>query len=88
METTLDQEGRIAIPLEVRSDMGLVPGAVLRIEERGEGIFLTPIDNSSRLVRKDGVLVVLGELDEAAGLSTSALEGDREARMRKLMGLA
>jgi bifunctional DNA-binding transcriptional regulator/antitoxin component of YhaV-PrlF toxin-antitoxin module len=88
METILDKEGRIAIPLEVRSDMGLVPGAVLRIEERGEGIFLTPIDRSSRLVQRDGVLVVLGELDKAAGLPTAALESDREARMRKLMGLA
>lgn len=84
MEATLDDFGRIALPKEIRDDLGLQPGAVLRIEERGGGILLRPADQMAGLVRKAGVLVFAGE---AEGDLDSALTRDREERLRRVSGL-
>jgi AbrB family looped-hinge helix DNA binding protein len=84
MEATLDKFGRIVIPKQVRDDLGLSPGSVLKLEERDEEIVLKPVTGRSRLFLKDGVLVFTGEVE---GDLDAALQRDRNDRARKLAGL-
>jgi AbrB family looped-hinge helix DNA binding protein len=71
METTLDDFGRIEIPKQMRDDLGLSPGSVLKIEKRNEEIVLKPVTESSPLILMNGVLVFVGEV-----------EGDLEASLQ------
>lgn len=84
MEATMDERGRVALPQEVRDDLGLKPGMVLKIEEREGGILLKPLEETPHLVYEGSVLVYTGELQ---GDIESAVQKDREARSRKLAGL-
>lgn len=84
MEATLDKSGRILIPRQVRDDLRLAPGTVLKIEEREGGILLSPLAESPGLRFEDGVLVFAGELE---GDIEATLQKDREDRARKLAGL-
>lgn len=84
MEATLDELGRIVIPQQVREDLGLSPGAVLRIEERDREIVLSPVSDGDALVRKNGVLVFTGQVEGDPDL---ALRQARDERSRKLAGL-
>jgi AbrB family looped-hinge helix DNA binding protein len=81
METTLDRFGRIVIPKQVREDLGLAPGSVLSIEEKGDGILLKLVAEEPPLTYKDAVLVFTGE---AEGDLTTVLRGQREERIGKL----
>jgi AbrB family looped-hinge helix DNA binding protein len=85
MQATLDKFGRIVIPKRVRDDLGLEPGSVLKVEERGEEILLTPVceDPAAALAWKGGVLVFTGEALEDL---TDAVERDREERLALLAG--
>ena len=60
METTLDRFGRVVIPKKVREDLGLQPGAMLKIEQHARKISMEPIDEEPRMVVKKGVLVFKG----------------------------
>ena len=88
MEAMLDELGRILIPEQIRQDLGIGPGAVLRIEERDAGIFLRPEASETAadpyLVRKGGVLVFTGQ---AEGDLEAAVQRDREERDAKMAGL-
>jgi AbrB family looped-hinge helix DNA binding protein len=81
METTLDRFGRIIIPKNVREDMGLEAGAVLRIEKQGEKIVLQPIQGEPQVVEKKGILVFTGG---AVGDVGSALIEHRRSRLKKV----
>jgi AbrB family looped-hinge helix DNA binding protein len=85
MQATLDKFGRIVIPKRVRDDLGLEPGSVLKVEERGEDILLSVMseDPEAALEWKGGVLVFTGE---ALGDLTNAVERDREERLAHLAG--
>jgi len=83
MEAILDKFGRIVIPKQVRDDLGLSPGSILKIEERDEEIVLKPVAETSTLVLKDGILVFTGEVE---GEFDTAVRHDREERSRKLTG--
>jgi len=85
MQATLDKFGRIVIPKRVRDDLGLEPGSVLKVEERGEEILLTPLgeDPAAVLEWKGGVLVFTGEALEDL---TDVVERDREERLARLAG--
>ena len=82
MEAILDKFGRIVIPKQVRDDLGLSPGSVLKLEERDEESVLKPVAERSPLVLKDGVLVFAGEVE---GDLEAALQRDRNERSRKLL---
>lgn len=84
MEAILDRFGRIVIPKQVRDDLGLAPGSVLKLEERDEEIVLTPVTERSRLALKDGILVFTGEVE---GDLDAVLLRDRDDRAKKLAGL-
>jgi AbrB family looped-hinge helix DNA binding protein len=85
MQATLDKFGRIVIPKRVRDDLGLEPGSVLKVEERGDDILLSVLseDPEAALEWKGGVLVFTGE---ALGDLTNVVERDREERLARLAG--
>ncbi len=78
METTVDRFGRVVIPKRVRDDLGLHPGTVLRVEERGGAVRLSALHEEESLVEEDGVLVFRGR---AEGDLVSVAEKLREARL-------
>lgn len=78
METALDRFGRIVIPKQVRDDLGLRPGTVLRIEEVEQEIILKPAHGEPHTVIKEGVLVFSGK---AAGDIVEAVRNHREERL-------
>jgi AbrB family looped-hinge helix DNA binding protein len=84
METTLDRFGRIVIPKQVRDDLGLSPGSVLKLEERDEEIVLKPVVERSPLRFKDEILVFTGQVE---GDLETALRRDRDELSRKLTSL-
>lgn len=83
METTLDRFGRIVIPKQMRDDLGLAPGAVLKVEGRQEGILLKPVEEAPCLAHEGSVLVFTGE---AQGDLEAAIQHVRDERSRKLAG--
>ena len=83
METMLDKFGRIVLPKQVRDDLGLKVGEILRVEEREDEIVLKPIQKESHLNIKDGVLVFSAS---ATGDLTQAMSAQREERLHHLKG--
>ncbi len=81
METTLDRFGRVVIPMAVRKDIGLEPGAVLRVDKEDGKILLEPLTDEPRLVEKRGVLVFTGA---ATGDLDSAIDAQRKHRSKKV----
>lgn len=80
METTVDRFGRVVIPKRVRDDLGLAPGTVLIVEERGRAVSLTPLTEEP-LGDEGGVLVFRGR---AAGDLAEEVDEAREARLSDL----
>ena len=83
METTLDRFGRVVIPKRVRDGLGLRPGAVLIIEERGNGLHLMPVPEGDNLREEDGVLVFAGRVE---GDLSACVRAEREARLDDVSG--
>lgn len=81
MQTTIDKFGRVVIPKEVREDLRLQPGTVLKIEEQEEKILLQPIEEESSLVVKDGILIFSGT---AAGDIAGTVRAHRGERLIKI----
>jgi AbrB family looped-hinge helix DNA binding protein len=84
MEATVDNFGRIILPEQVRSDLGLAPGAVLQVEEIADGILLKPLAERAALTMKEGVLVYTGQVEEDL---EDLVQRNREECARKLAGL-
>ena len=81
MQTTVDRFGRIVIPKELRTELGLEAGSALELEERGGTIVLKPVTGSTELVEEDGVLVFVGPVaSDLAG----AVRRHREERINHL----
>jgi AbrB family looped-hinge helix DNA binding protein len=53
MQVTIDQAGRIVIPKAVRDHFGLRKDSTLELEERADGIVLTPVGSSAVLMRDE-----------------------------------
>ena len=60
-QTTLDRFGRVLIPKDVRSEIGISPGDQLEIEAHDEGLLLKPIHGDPHVTNKEGVLVFSGK---------------------------
>lgn len=80
METTLDKFGRVVIPKEIRDDLGLKPGEVLRVEKFDDEVVLKPLREETPIKVKEGVLVYSGT---ATGNIIDAVRAHREERLRK-----
>ncbi len=85
METTLDDQGRVAIPREVLEDLGLMPGARVIVEEQDSAIVIRSAEDAGGLVEEDGVLLFAGE---TVGNVDDLIERVRESRIRDISGLA
>lgn len=87
METTLDEFGKILIPEQIRQDLGIRPGTVLRIEELDSGILLRPEVSETEdpyLIRKGGVLVFTGQAEDNL---EAAVQRDRDERDTRVAGM-
>jgi AbrB family looped-hinge helix DNA binding protein len=87
METTLDEFGKILIPEQIRQDLGIRPGTVLRIEELDSGILLRPEVSETEdpyLIRKGGVLVFTGQAEDDL---EAAVQRDRDERDTRVAGM-
>ncbi len=78
METTLDRFGRVVIPKRVRDNLGLQPGAVLKIKQNNQKISLEPLDDEPRMMVRKGVLVFQGT---ATGDIEGAIKAHRHKRL-------
>jgi AbrB family looped-hinge helix DNA binding protein len=80
---TIDQSGQVIIPEDIRMRLGMSPGSLLIIEERGDReVILRPLPKEPRLANKGGVLVVQSE---AIGEIADLVGQDREARVSQLV---
>jgi AbrB family looped-hinge helix DNA binding protein len=93
METTIDDAGRVMIPLELQAKLGLKPGMKVDVEAAGGAMMLKPaaIENGGPdscaaktrgLVRKGNVLVWAGEVDPALNDTAEIIKRLDEERDR------
>ncbi len=73
---TIDNAGRIVVPVSVRRRLNLTPGSRLRLDVVAERIELTPESTPEPLARK-GARLVLKPSDAAA-----TVRAEREAQAR------
>ncbi len=83
MVTTLDKFGRMVIPKKMRERLRIKPNTNLHIEEEQGRIIIEPIEENKVLVKKNGILVFTGKLDEQK--ADSLLGDERNERMEKLL---
>jgi AbrB family looped-hinge helix DNA binding protein len=81
METKLDKFGRVVLPKDIRDNLALKPGQVLRIEKSNDEVILKPLRKESPLHFKEGVLVFSGT---ATGDIMEAVKVHREERLKKV----
>jgi len=84
MRTTVDRFGRVVVPKAMRERLGLRAGTALEIEEAEGHLSLWPVEDTSPLIVKEGILVFAGA---ALGDLEAAVAADREERVRRLAGV-
>ena len=57
MVITIDRDGRVVVPKQLRDRFNLVAGTQLEIEAAGDGLKLRKVVSEPTLVRKKGFLV-------------------------------
>ncbi|KAB2845213.1 MAG: AbrB/MazE/SpoVT family DNA-binding domain-containing protein [Melioribacteraceae bacterium] len=83
MVTTLDKFGRLIIPKKFREDLGINSNTALNISEEGNRIVIELVEDKKPLVKKNGILVFTGKLEEKK--NSDFIKSDRNKRMRKLL---
>jgi AbrB family looped-hinge helix DNA binding protein len=81
----IDKAGRIVVPKKLRDALRVRAGDRFVVEEKDDGIFLQPTYEEVRLVRKDGLLVMVGGPPETYDV-VELLNEDRERRMHYVSG--
>ncbi len=81
MATRLDKYGRVVLPKNIRDDLDLKPGQVLKVESIDEKVILKPVKKELPLHIKSGVLVFSGA---ATGDIVDAVKQHREGRLKKV----
>lgn len=61
MEVTVDEVGRIVVPKVLRDRLRLTPGTKVDVSEYGDGLHITPVSRTARLVERNGRLVAVAE---------------------------
>jgi len=82
--TTVDKRGRVLIPKAIRDSLDLQPGTILELEQRGDGLLLTPADADAYLKYEKGILVFTGR---PTGDMTNIIQKVRDDRDRQIMGM-
>jgi AbrB family looped-hinge helix DNA binding protein len=81
----IDPAGRIVLPKNIRRQLGLKPGDLLRVSRHGVGVLLVPHKEISGLVKKGKALVfsTAGENLLEAGLANRILQAGRNHSNRR-----
>ena len=84
----IDKAGRIVLPKDVRQELAIKPGDVLRVEVHGMAVTLTPSKESTGFVRQGKALVfsTAGDAVLTAGTVQNLLEGEQEEHGRRAAG--
>lgn len=84
----MDQAGRIVLPKDIRQELAIKPGDILRVSIRGPAVTLTPNKEITGLVRKGKALVfsTAGEEVLIAGAVEELLEGERDEHGNQVAG--
>ena len=61
MRTTIDSAGRIVIPRDIRSSIGLEPGTVVEVEIRDGVVSIEPVPAPVRIVKRGKLHVAMAE---------------------------
>jgi AbrB family looped-hinge helix DNA binding protein len=79
---SIDQAGRIVLPKEVRDDLAIKPGDLLKVSTNGAAVTLTPSRESTGFIRKGNALVFSTRGDETISEKTvqEILESGRAER--------
>ena len=82
---TIDNAGRIVVPVSLRRRLNLTPGSRLRLDVVAERIELTPESTPEPLARMDARLVLKpsGKLSDAA----ATVRAEREVQARGLANM-
>jgi hypothetical protein len=81
IEAVVDQIGNIKIPKTFHDELGLIPGKKWVVEHQSNGdLSLHPVPTEhTQLIRKNGVLVATGEIDEEVAKNwLSIINSNRE----------
>ena len=84
----IDKAGRIVLPKDVRQELAIQPGDVLRVTIQGLVITLTPSKENTGFVRRGRALIFSTTSEEALKAETveALLDGAREERGRRAGG--
>jgi bifunctional DNA-binding transcriptional regulator/antitoxin component of YhaV-PrlF toxin-antitoxin module len=88
IELSLDDRGRILIPPEIETCLGLAPGMILLVEKRKEdegGLCLSKYPDQPILLDKEGIWVVAGNRLFNNHQITNIVRKEREDRADKLL---
>lgn len=81
-EISIDREGRIVLPIQLRQQLHLTPGMLFVVEEgTNGGACLRLTDNEPFVVEKQGVLVVRAN---SVGNIEHAVRNERDRRLSEL----
>jgi AbrB family looped-hinge helix DNA binding protein len=81
MVTKVDKFGRVVLPKDIRDNLDLKPGQVLKVEKSDDEIILKLLRKESPLHIKDGVLVFSGA---ATGDIMETVNLHRKERLKKV----
>ncbi len=86
MRATVDPDGRITLPDEVRRDAGIAPGVVLDVRCYGRRIELEPAEMPVRLERRGALVVAVPDVP-AEPLTAEVVNDVLEEVRRERQGL-
>lgn len=87
MATTveIDKAGRIVVPKKLRDALSVRAGDRFVVGEKDDGIFLQPTYDEVRLIKRDGLFVMVGGPPSTKS-AVELVDEDRETRMRYVSG--
>jgi len=87
MKLTLDKMSRLVVPKGLRDRFALKPGDSLEVTLEPDGIRLRPVQPSSPIAEKDGILVCCSEVPTSMWDIGAFVDAQHEQRSREIGGL-
>jgi AbrB family looped-hinge helix DNA binding protein len=83
MKIKIDSRGRFTIPKSIRDLFKLEPGTAFVLDVRSSDLVLTPLNQDSMIIEKDGLLVYVGHVPADFDWD-NLMENEREHRMNQI----